>query len=101
MPVRAAIRFLLASALLVLASWQWDPDGRSTASAERSVPQATATSFAGRIELLSEEGGDFDTDNLISNERSFLEIVPALKAAGATGGAYIGVGPDQNFSYIA
>src|SRR5262249_39422453 len=45
--------------------------------------------------------GDFDTDNLISNERSFLEVVPALKSAKASGGAYIGVGPDQNFSYIA
>jgi hypothetical protein len=53
------------------------------------------------VERISEEGGDFDTDNLISNERSFLEVVPALKAAGVSGGAYIGVGPDQNFSYIA
>ena len=28
-------------------------------------------------------------------------VVPALTAAGLAGGAYIGVGPDQNFSYIA
>ena len=62
---------------------------------------AASSSFAARIERLSEEGGDFDTDNLISNERSYLEVVPALKAAGVAGGAYIGVGPDQNFSYIA
>src|SRR6185503_16574671 len=34
-------------------------------------------------------------------ERSYLDVVPALKAAGVAGGAYIGVGPDQNFSYIA
>ena len=27
--------------------------------------------------------------------------MPALKAGGVSGGAYIGVGPDQNFSYIA
>jgi len=58
-------------------------------------------SFAARIAQLSEPGGYFDTDNLISNERSFLHVVPALREANLAGGAYIGVGPDQNFSYIA
>jgi hypothetical protein len=58
-------------------------------------------SFASRIAQLSERGGYFDTDNLISNERSYLHVVPALRDSGASGGAYIGVGPDQNFSYIA
>jgi hypothetical protein len=58
-------------------------------------------SFAARIEQLSEPEGQFDTDNLISNEQSYLDVIPALKAGGASGGAYIGVGPDQNFSYIA
>jgi hypothetical protein len=62
--------------------------------------QAPAT-FASRIAQLSERGGFFDTDNLISNERSYLHVVPALRDAVAGGGAYIGVGPDQNFSYIA
>ena len=65
------------------------------------VAQPAPQSFAARIERLSEAGGDFDTDNLISNERSYLDVIPALKAAGVTGGAYIGVGPDQGFSYIA
>jgi hypothetical protein len=62
--------------------------------------QAPAT-FASRIAQLSERGGFFDTDNLISNERSYLHVVPALRDSGVSGGAYIGVGPDQNFSYIA
>jgi len=30
-----------------------------------------------------------------------LHVVPALHDSGTSGGAYIGVGPDQNFSYIA
>jgi hypothetical protein len=59
------------------------------------------SSFASRIAQLSERGGFFDTDNLISNERSYLHVVPTLRESGLTGGAYIGVGPDQNFSYIA
>lgn len=58
-------------------------------------------SFASRIAQLSERGGFFDTDNLISNERSYLHVVPALRDSGMTGGAYVGVGPDQNLSYIA
>jgi hypothetical protein len=62
--------------------------------------QAPAT-FAARIAQLSEPGGYFDTDNLISNERSYLHVAPALRDAASGGGAYIGVGPDQNFSYIA
>jgi hypothetical protein len=60
-----------------------------------------ATTFASRIAQLSEPGGFFDTDNLISNEKSYLHVMPALRQAGVTGGAYLGVGPDQNFSYIA
>jgi hypothetical protein len=61
----------------------------------------TPSGFAGQIAALSEPGGYFDTDNLISNERSYLEVLPELKRLGVKGGAYIGVGPDQNFSYIA
>jgi hypothetical protein len=57
--------------------------------------------FARQVRELSEPPGAFDTDNLISNERSYLHVMPALKEAAALGGAYIGVGPDQNFSYIA
>ena len=61
----------------------------------------TASTFAARIAQLSEPSGFFDTDNLISNEKSYLQVIPALQQAGVSGGAYIGVGPDQNFSYIA
>ncbi len=66
-----------------------------------SSAPAQGASFAGRIADLSEPGGYFDTDNLISNERSYLHVAPALDAAALRGGAYVGVGPDQNFSYIA
>jgi hypothetical protein len=61
----------------------------------------TPSGFAGHVAALSEPAGYFDTDNLISNERSYLEVLPDLKRLGVKGGAYIGVGPDQNFSYIA
>jgi hypothetical protein len=50
---------------------------------------------------LSERGGYFDTDNLISNETSYLQVADQLAAEAPAGGVYVGVGPDQNFSYIA
>jgi hypothetical protein len=62
---------------------------------------AAPSDFARQIRELSEPAGTFDTDNLISNERSYLHVLPALKRLKVAGGAYIGVGPDQNFSYIA
>jgi hypothetical protein len=66
-----------------------------------SHTRAATQSFAALSEQLSEPNGDFDTDNLISNESSYLHVLPALEQGGVTGGAYVGVGPDQNFSYIA
>ncbi len=59
------------------------------------------TAFANAFARLSEAGGFFDTDNLISNETSYLHVAPRLEALGVRGGAYIGVGPDQNYSYLA
>jgi hypothetical protein len=47
---------------------------------------------------LSEAGGGFHTDNLVSNE---LSIAYTLRQLQPRGGVYIGVGPEQNFSYIA
>src|SRR5205809_705736 len=47
----------------------------------------------------SERGGYFRSDNLISNERTFQQVIPDLQERGANG-VYVGVGPDQNFTYI-
>ena len=57
--------------------------------------------FASLVETLSEEGGYFHSDNFTSNETSYLHVVDRLRELGVSGGAYVGVGPEQNFSYIA
>ena len=59
------------------------------------------TGFAALVTRFSEAGAYFDTDNLISNETSYLHALTPLQRHGVRGGAYLGVGPDQNFSYIA
>jgi hypothetical protein len=67
----------------------------------QSGARTADTSFAATVARLSEAPGYFDTDNLISNETSYLHAVTRLRELGTTGGAYVGVGPDQSFSYIA
>ena len=93
MPPRPVWRGVLAASVCALAL---------LLAAVRFPGQAqTTTPFASRIEQFSEPGGYFDTDNLISNEQSYLHPLDDLRQLGASGGVYIGVGPDQNFSYIA
>jgi hypothetical protein len=70
-------------------------------AAPRTGEISAGRGFAAQIEALSEPGGYFDTDNLISNERSYLQVFSEIDREGVKGGAYVGVGPDQNFSYIA
>src|SRR5438876_675508 len=48
---------------------------------------------------LSERGGDFSNENFVSNELQYQDVVPALKVTTKPGGVYIGVGPEQNFTY--
>jgi hypothetical protein len=48
----------------------------------------------------SEPGGFFRSDNFVSNEITFQWVLPELAKLTKTGGVYMGVGPDQNFTYI-
>lgn len=66
----------------------------------RTLPDSVAD-FAALVRRLSDVGGQFDTDNLISNERGYQQVLGAMERVGVRGGVYIGVGPDQNFTYIA
>jgi hypothetical protein len=49
----------------------------------------------------SEQGGDFSNENFVSNEAQYQDVVPALKVTTKPGGVYIGVGPEQNFTYAS
>jgi len=52
----------------------------------------------------SEPGGYFraqDITNLTSNEVWYQTVIPELVQRTGTGGVYLGVGPEQNFTYIA
>jgi hypothetical protein len=66
------------------------------------VPAKDAEIGVARLSAqLSETPGYFDTDNLISNESSYLQVADRLAEAPPGGDVYVGVGPEQNFSYVA
>jgi len=74
------------------------------ASAEIPLPPAPLPTTAlsdrelGRLSRdVSEPSGEFPSDNLVSNETSYLHPIDQLPR----GGAYIGVGPEQSFAYLA
>lgn len=72
------------------------------AASSSASPQGYSTrEFAALAARFSDAGGYFDTDNLISNEPSLLHPLNALDSLNVRGGVYLGVGPDQNFNYIA
>ena len=48
----------------------------------------------------SEPWGTFRSENFVSNETSLQWVIPDLVQRGPTGGVYMGVAPDQNFTYI-
>jgi hypothetical protein len=50
---------------------------------------------------LSEPGGSFRSDNLLSNEVWLQYVIPELLSVATPGRVYMGVGPEQNFTYIA
>ena len=52
------------------------------------------------MEDISEPNGSFRSDNVLSNEMVFARLIPELVKATKPGGVYLGVGPEQNFTYI-
>ena len=50
---------------------------------------------------LSEPNGSFRSDNLLSNEVWLQYVIPDLLNVAKPGRVYMGVGPEQNFTYIA
>jgi len=52
-------------------------------------------------QTLSEPNGSFRSDNLLSNEVWLQYVIPDLLTYNRPGRVYMGVGPEQNFTYIA
>ncbi|PYS00657.1 MAG: hypothetical protein DMG12_17200 [Acidobacteria bacterium] len=70
--------------------------------ATQSLPEKLSDiEFWKIITDFSEPGGFFRSDNFVSNESTFQHVIPDLRKRAKPGGVYLGVGPDQNFTYVA
>ncbi len=102
-PLRVLKTWLLVPLLVVIASPGVMPltrEQRGTAGVEALPARLTDQEFWNLSTSLSEPNGFFRSENLVSNEHTFQYVVPALQQSTKPGGVYLGVAPDQNFTYM-
>jgi hypothetical protein len=93
------MQYLRQSILLLFAVILMTATPKTIAQKADETPKRN--DFAQLVSQLSERAGYFGSDNLVSNELSYQHVLGKLSKMNVTGGAYLGVGPDQNFTYIA
>lgn len=79
------------------------PPAPPAAAQASSLPAKLGDAEYWKLEQdISEPGGYFRIeDNYTSNEGEVGQLYTMLRETGVKGGVYMGVGPEQNFSYIA
>jgi len=100
-----AARYVLLTASVVWAR----PVSAQVASSSPTVPRAVNrvpaqladSTFWRLVTELSEPAGWFRSENYVSNETAWQYVIAPLRSVVPAGHAYIGVGPEQNFTYIA
>jgi hypothetical protein len=70
-------------------------------AAEDLPAKLSDSEFWRLIEDFSEANGQFQWENFVSNEFTLQSVIPELVAKSGPASAYLGVGPEQNFTYIA
>ncbi len=67
-----------------------------------SLPaQLTDAEFWRIFTDFSEPGGDYPYENFVTNEETIQNVIPVLTKVTKPGGVYLGVGPEQNFTYAS
>ena len=69
--------------------------------AGRLAPRLSGSELVTLTTELSEADGIFRSDNLVSNELFMQRVIPDLLRSVKPGRVYLGVGPEQNFTYMA
>ena len=73
----------------------------STADAGASGKLVPDEAIGPLVARLSEPPGDFPSENYVTNETSLLHVAKALRDPRLRGRAYVGVGPEQSYTYLA
>lgn len=97
MNTNSHMRFIIAIAMLMLCALA---PRTSSAQASGLPSQLSDQEFWRTIADLSEPSGPYTGDNWISNEASIQQVIPPLRQLTKPGGVYLGVGPEQNFTYM-
>ena len=85
----------------VISAWYLSAQPSVGAGSATLPEQLADKEFWSLSTTLSEPNGYFRSDNLVSNEIWMQHVIPDLLKATAPGRVYLGVGPEQNFTYIA
>lgn len=97
MPKNASARTVWCAAL-----WSLAIACTSASQAQSTLPHRYDDATFWRMSTeMSEPNGYFRSDNLLSNETSFQWVVPTLQKMTRPDGVYLGVAPEQNFTFIA
>ncbi len=91
---------LFFSAALFLFAVLFYLSGGSSIVADSLPARLSDTEFWRMVTDFSEHGGYFRSDNFLSNESGYQYVIPALRKTIRPHGVYLGVGPEQNFTYI-
>jgi hypothetical protein len=92
-------RFVFAAGLALTCAVLFAPP---RAAAREDLPSRLSDREFWKLSTESSEAdGYFRSDNLTSNELLFERVIPDLLARSKPGSVYLGVGPEQNFTYMA
>jgi hypothetical protein len=94
-------RYFVVAGLMLVVQWGFIFGPVTRVAAEKLPAQLTDEEFWTLSSESSEPDGSFRSDNLLSNESYFQFVIPKLKEITAPDRVYMGVGPEQNFTYIA
>jgi hypothetical protein len=93
--MRTTVRYALLSIIAALVF-----SSPALRAADTLPAQIADDAFWKFIDSSSESGGEFQSENFLSNETGFQAVLPTLLQTMKPGGVYMGVGPEQNFTYI-
>ena len=94
---RVAISISVGCVLFILAILTSVPSFRAADTLPHEIPD---DAYWKLVSEYSEDSGSFRFEYM-SNELQFQYVIPRLKENRKPGGVYLGVGPEQNFTYIA
>ena len=100
-PITLGLSAVLISivAVMLLISVPAAPARRAARPADTLPSQISDSEFWRLVTEFSEPNGPYPYENYVGNEVMLQRVIPAARKATKPGSVYVGVGPEQNFTY--